>query len=405
KEKGWKPSQRSQKSNRPRAGKWLREAGDTFLADTKRLRAKLVQSGDTFLTKSYSLELNGSRVSTGWQGSRPPDKAREQIQRAYSNGSIRQTIATFFPVPADLKHPAFVMDANSRIFLFRTAQFSWLKEEEESFYQAVRKLLDGALSSEDIRRKSAKGVRGPHFPCIIGHHREYAVEPYLTKWHRDNQKASEEFISNPLIQKITKRVSSVVRLIFPGVAERFLRSAQWHKEKYGIMPLFDLFWNFCVNGLFPGQKRVHCQPHTDSKNVVGVCVLVIYQIPGKKFNHTKRSWLVLWEAGVVVELPPWTMVAYPSSLLYHFNIDITDFKFVTTEGQERPLPENSTPIEEGDDEGRGSLVYFNQASMYRCSEEDADIDAEGAVGETDSREVGKAKYSSSIQEAFLAVGT
>jgi hypothetical protein len=73
------------------------------------------------------------------------------------------------------KHPAFVMDANSRIFLFRTAQFSWLKEEEESFYQAVRKLLDGALSSEDIRRKSAKGVRGPHFPCIIGHHREYAV--------------------------------------------------------------------------------------------------------------------------------------------------------------------------------------------------------------------------------------
>jgi hypothetical protein len=43
--------------------------------------------------------------------------------------------------------------------------------------------------------------------------------------------------------------------------------------------------------------------------------------------------------------------------------------------------------------------------MYRCSKEDADIDAEGAVGETDSREVGKAKYSSSIQEAFLAVGT
>jgi hypothetical protein len=26
---------------------------------------------------------------------------------------------------------------------------------------------------------------------------------------------------------------------------------------------------------------------------------------------------------VVIELPPWTMVAYPSSLLYHFNIDIT----------------------------------------------------------------------------------
>lgn len=41
-----------------------------------------------------------------------------------------------------------------------------------------------------------------------------------------------------------------------------------------------------------------------------------------KFNHQKRSWLVLWEAGVVVELPPWVLVAYPSSLFFHFNIDI-----------------------------------------------------------------------------------
>ncbi|KAF8176786.1 hypothetical protein BJ912DRAFT_797408, partial [Pholiota molesta] len=369
KEKNWKPSQRSQNSKRPRGGKWLQEAGgDSFLADTKRLRAKLVQSADAFMTKSYSIETNGSRVTTGWQGLRPASKSAKQIQNAYSNGSIRQTVATFFPVPADLKHPAFVMDSDSRIFLFRTAQFLWLKKEEDAFYQAACKLLNSALNSHDVRRKSATGVRGPHFPCIIGHHREYQTEPYLTKWHCDNLTAVEEFISNPLIQKITKRVSSVVRLIFPGVAERFLRSAQWHKEKYGIAPLFDLFWNFCINGLFPGQKRVHCRPHTDAKNVVGVCVLVIYQTPGKKFNHKKRSWLVLWEAGVVIELPPWTMVAYPSSLLYHFNIDITDFKFVTTDGQERPLPENSTPIEEGDDEGRGSLVYFNQASMYRCSE-------------------------------------
>jgi hypothetical protein len=40
------------------------------------------------------------------------------------------------------------------------------------------------------------------------------------------------------------------------------------------------------------------------------------------FNHTMRSWLVIWEAGVVIELPPWVLLLYPSSLLYHFNIDI-----------------------------------------------------------------------------------
>jgi hypothetical protein len=43
---------------------------------------------------------------------------------------------------------------------------------------------------------------------------------------------------------------------------------------------------------------------------------------GFNFNHKARSWLVVWEAGVIVELPPWVLVLYPSSLFLHFNIDI-----------------------------------------------------------------------------------
>lgn len=50
--------------------------------------------------------------------------------------------------------------------------------------------------------------------------------------------------------------------------------------------------------------------------------MLIHLLIGKRFNHSRRSWLVLWEAGVVIELPPWTILAYPSALLYHFNIDI-----------------------------------------------------------------------------------
>ena len=45
-----------------------------------------------------------------------------------------------------------------------------------------------------------------------------------------------------------------------------------------------------------------------------------------------------------------------------------DIKFVTTDGDLWPTPENSTPISDGDDQGRGSLVWFNQASMYQASE-------------------------------------
>ena len=47
---------------------------------------------------------------------------------------------------------------------------------------------------------------------------------------------------------------------------------------------------------------------------------------------------------------------------------MADLKFVTTEGHERPTPSNSRPISAGDEEGRGSFVYFNQATMYQSSE-------------------------------------
>lgn len=45
-----------------------------------------------------------------------------------------------------------------------------------------------------------------------------------------------------------------------------------------------------------------------------------------------------------------------------------DFEFVTTEGDVRPTKENSKPVVDGDQYGRGSLVYFNQATMFQTSE-------------------------------------
>jgi len=37
--------------------------------------------------------------------------------------------------------------------------------------------------------------------------------------------------------------------------------------------------------------------------------------------------------------------------------------FVTTLNGEKPTPENSTPLDQSGD-GRGSLVFFNEASMF-----------------------------------------
>lgn len=144
---------------------------------------------------------------------------------------------------------------------------------------------------------------------------------------------------NYMITWCSHFVSSVVCIAFPGVKDRFEKSKAWHKKEYDIDPMFGVFWNFCLNGLFFDQPRVHCRPHADSKNPISVCALMTYILKGckcfytftmtqglytllDKFNHTVRTWLVIWEAGVIVHLPPWVLFVYPSSLFYHFNIDI-----------------------------------------------------------------------------------
>lgn len=76
-------------------------------------------------------------------------------------------------------------------------------------------------------------------------------------------------------------MSRTVEVLFPGVAERMRKSAKWQKERYGFTPAFGLFYNLCVNGIFPHLGRIHCEPHLDWKNIVGVCALVVYQDPGE----------------------------------------------------------------------------------------------------------------------------
>jgi hypothetical protein len=71
-----------------------------------------------------------------------------------------------------------------------------------------------------------------------------------------------------------------------------------------------------------------------------------------------------------------------------------------TDGLQRPTPDNSRPMEAGDECGRGSLVYFNQATMYQTSETGHATVAEAIrAGES-----GRADYGASAQEAFTRYG-
>lgn len=128
-------------------------------------------------------------------------------------------------------------------------------------------------------------------------------------------------------------------IMFPGVAERYQQCAEWHNKMHSVSPHYGLFWNLCINACFPGQPRIHTIPHADSKNIIGVCALFIYLLPGDLsflhlglslclilikaiFADTQFTWLVIWEAGVAIQHPPWTILMYPSALFLHSNIDV-----------------------------------------------------------------------------------
>ncbi|KAF8142931.1 hypothetical protein K438DRAFT_1994399 [Mycena galopus ATCC 62051] len=209
--------------------------------------------------------------------------------------------------------------------MFRSWHASWLEARAEEVKEAIDVLVEDKVANKRVRLQNSDGSRGPHLPLIIGHHRQSAKTPILSHWHAANQTRVDKFLALSIVQNIIGWGTSVVTDVFPGVVGRFLKDAAWHKERYEIEPLFSLFWNFCINTWFVngGQKHIHCYAHADRKNQISVCVLVIYLLPGfENFNHTQRTWLVLWEAFIIVELPPWTMAAYPSALFYHFNIDV-----------------------------------------------------------------------------------
>ncbi|KAF8177529.1 hypothetical protein K438DRAFT_1769986 [Mycena galopus ATCC 62051] len=260
---------------------------------------------------------------SGFQGGLLPDIPRRRLDELYrqeeGGRALHPYLSKFHPAEFNphQKLATFFVDRTDQVFMFRSWRTSWLEARAEEVKEAVDMLVEDEVANERVRLQNSDGSRGPHLPLIIGHH-----TPILSHWHAANQRRVDKFLALSIVQNIIGWVTSVVTNVFPGVAERFLKDAAWHKERYGIEPLFGLFWNFCINAWFVngGQKRIHCYPHADRKNQIGVCVLVIYLLPG------------------------------------------FDIEFVST-NSERPTRENSRPIAEGDEQGRGSMVFFNQSTM------------------------------------------
>ncbi|KAJ7185092.1 hypothetical protein B0H12DRAFT_1083243 [Mycena haematopus] len=372
---------------------------------------KTLERSDLVLSENFSILSDASVSSTELQGAQPPRPVRAQIvelfHRQENGAALHDHLSHFFLVPyrvmpsIDLERATFFVDRDGHTFMYRSYRALWLMARAHEVEHAHNVLVGSDLQKATERAKYHKAVRGPHMALIFGHHKQSAVKPYLTKWHTLNQDRVDEFMNLKIVKDIIGFVTDIVTTVFPGVAARFKTDADWHFEHYGIRPLFGLFWNLCLNAWFPGQRRIQCAPHADFKNQIGVCVLLIYVLEcGVGFNDTQRTWIVIWEADVIVQLPPWTIAIYPSALFFHFNIDVHQIQFVTTEGNILPTRENVRPVEEGDDIGRGSFVFFNQSTMRHGPETGFDtLKMAAASGHSVTGD-----YGSSAQEAFSKHG-
>ncbi|KAJ7888766.1 hypothetical protein B0H13DRAFT_1888293 [Mycena leptocephala] len=256
---------------------------------------------------------NGSAHADHRAKRRPHARGTTSVRRG---GQFRKVLPNGEPNPARLAHGLQRVTVKSDAVVSSTSH-------SKSGFQGAPPPLRARDKIRDLffeRRKSIIFSPQALLSCRVPSPSRTSC---LTAWHRKHEDRVEKFMNQPIVN-----------------------DSQWH----GIKPPFaNYFWNLCLNAMFEGQRSVSTPPHADSKNQVLVCLMLVYVLKsGVRFNDTQRIWLWLWEADAAIQLPAWTLAAYPSALFYHFNLDAHDVKFVTTEGDERPTRENSRPIEPGD---------------------------------------------------------
>ncbi|KAF5387426.1 hypothetical protein D9757_007795 [Collybiopsis confluens] len=310
-----------------------------------------------------------------WQGTPfDPEKAR-QIRTQWfkrSMTSLSQFTRLYFD--QEINVPTFVADSCGRIFIARSARPQFIIDNMQKIVDEVQSFV--SICTWESRAAREANLRGDHYFCIAGPDRQNKQRPAFRPWGVENKEHVAKFFQEGCIfQKIDDWVKTFIIDNFPNIAWRFRDSNVYWRDwsvQNGVDPPIQAeyggghFFNWCLNAPKHGSSVVRCAPHVDSKNLAfAVCVIFIYGF----FNHNERLWLVVWEARLIIQLPAGILLAYPSAIFYHYNIDLADIEIVVTANGEPPTPENSKPVyQEGQEEIRGSMVWFNQATMFSSSE-------------------------------------
>ncbi|KAG6371709.1 hypothetical protein JVT61DRAFT_9053 [Boletus reticuloceps] len=290
---------------------------------------------------------SASVTTTGWTGRTVTKQADVQrMKNLFESGEVLDVLRGFQRLPYEKDRPLLVFDSHSHLMVLRARVAKFAVDAMPELDDLLRELVGNASE----RR---------------GYHRPYTKLPTLSEQHMLDEGRSNAFINSKLIQNLTRHVCRILWLYFPECAARFQFAVDFWKKR-GLVAQFGLFFNFCPN--IPLSKgRVHTLPHADRKNIAGgLCVLMAYH-RNKSFNSKERAWLVIWELGIVLELPVGVALFYPSALFYHFNIDIADLEIICAKEFPDITKRNEYPKWCSDAEGRGSLVWFNQASMIQSA--------------------------------------
>ncbi|KIY60753.1 hypothetical protein CYLTODRAFT_495533, partial [Cylindrobasidium torrendii FP15055 ss-10] len=308
-------------------------------------------------TSSTSSPFYLRTTSTGWAGGRAAVHEVVALLWAWMHFALGPILAGFKRVPFRTvgQNWTVIKDRMGRIIAVRSPLLHWIsgfsantKDEiltsnphrpSPFMQQTINEVVRFVQMCTDCER--GINVRGPHWFHISGHDRQIKETPDLRAWGKLNTGPLSWLMRrNSPFFRLTNQATGIVRSFFPGIFRRYMRCIDYMRRTYGISPLYGLFWQFCINW---GEDRllVDCWPHVDAANLaIGVCVIFIFgeaslapwdfpdsvDGPSGWFASDEVCWLVIWEANIMIELPAGVFLAYPSSLFYHFNINIEDIE-------------------------------------------------------------------------------
>ncbi|KAL1697720.1 hypothetical protein EV121DRAFT_274905, partial [Schizophyllum commune] len=293
----------------------------------------------------------------------------------------------YFPERAADARVTIITDQAGRTLIIRSLALQWTTGDNmKTLELEIAWFVNNVFPFTEAQMRG--NARGPHFFSILGHDRQNKLLGDEGAWSRRNAAPiAHLFREGSMMRRIDAAAGVFMHERFPLIVKRIQNATPKIQAMFGddVYPRYGrrqgdkegVFYNFCINAPRPFENipRVHCYPHVDHMNLaICVCLIFIYG----NFNHRERCWLVIWEAGLIVELPPGVFMAYPSSLFYHWNVDVCDLdkaQFVTTTDGRPPNQEqqNFEPLSEEEQawnraDGRGSMVWFNQATLFQSAE-------------------------------------